>query len=619
MRRLTAEGVEKAYGDRRILRGCDLRAEDGDRIGLVGVNGSGKSTFVRILSGEETLDLGRVERAGRMAFLSQDPELPGATVGESIEEAMSWHHTLLEGYNAALAEGDMTRAGTIQDRLDVVGWDLTHKADAMLDRLDAPPRSAPTVKLSGGERRRVALARALLAGADLLFLDEPTNHLDAATVSWLESYLSGFSGAVVLVTHDRYLLENVATRIIEIERGVTVGYEGSYGDYLLERAERQMMLARVEERRMGLIASEAAWAARQPSARGTKQKARLKRLEALQSQENFRARKDMSLDFSTGTKFGGTLLDAQGVRKSFGDRTLINGLYFSVAPGDRVGIIGPNGAGKSTLLKMLLGRLSPDTGEILLGSRVKVGLLDQERTGLKESDTVFEAAGGGNDHVKVGENFIHVASLLSRFLFDRTYLDQLVAGLSGGERARLLMAKLLLQGSSLLMLDEPTNDLDLETLRVLEEALLTYDGGVIVVTHDRAFLDRVCTSVLSFEGDGQIVQYADRSQAEAAAERARQQRAEAAAPKVTETKTESGRRDRAARLSYKEKRELEALPGKIDALETEQSEINATLSDPATYQNSDGAKVAALTQRLAELEGELEALYARWGELDERS
>ena len=619
MRRLTADGIEKAFGDRRILRGCDLKVDDGDRIGLVGANGSGKTTLMRVLAGDETSDHGRVHCTGQMAWLSQDPHLPGETVGDSIEEALSWHHDLTEAYGEALEAGDMTEAGRIQDRLDLVGWDLSHQADAVLDRVAAPPRSAAVAKLSGGERRRVALARALLAGADLLLLDEPTNHLDVQTVTWLESYLESFKGAVILVTHDRYLLERVATRIVEIERGETVGYDGSYGDYLIARAERQLTLARSEQRRSRLIAQEAAWAARSPAARSTKQKARLQRLDALQAQEGWSASGEMVLDMRTGNKFGGTLFDVQGLWKGFGDRTLIRDLSFSISPRDRIGIVGPNGAGKSTLLRILLGQLEPDKGHLLRASRVKIGLLDQERSGLTDGDTVYEAAGGGSEYVRLGEQSIHVSSFLNRFLFSREHYDQKVGKLSGGERARLLMARLLLQGANLLMLDEPTNDLDLMTLRVLEDALLSYDGGVVVVTHDRAFLDRVCTAVLAFEPNGQVVRYASRQQAEAAAEVHRLSGTPVVPPPAEAPRPEKPVEKRTQRLSYREQKELEALPQRIEAAETEQESVSAELSAPETYQGDSTDRITALSKRLAALEGELEAMYARWEDLEARA
>jgi ATP-binding cassette subfamily F protein uup len=416
------------------------------------------------------------------------------------------------------------------------------------------------------------------------------------------------------VTHDRYLLEAVANRIVEIEDGECVSYDGSYADYLIARAERHDRMEQLEERRLNMLAREAAWAARSPSARSTKQKARLKRLEDLQAQRHWTPPKEMSLSLSTGEKFGGTVLDVQNLSKSYGDRTLISRLSFSLAPGDRLGVIGENGAGKSTLLRMLLGAEAPDGGDILTASRVTVGVLDQARTGLKDDDSVFEAAGGGNDHVWVNGVAVHVAGFLE-------HLDQRVDALSGGERARLLLARLLLGGSSMIFLDEPTNDLDLLTLRVLEEALLDFDGAAIVVTHDRAFLDRVCTSVLAFEGDGRITRYASRLQAEAELARRRAERetaAAAAAEAVVAAPVAAPKTDRSGkRLSYHERRELEGLPGEIEATEAAQAELTARLSDPATYRG--GVDVSALTARLSELESSLESLYARWESLEARA
>ena len=620
MKALIATGVEKSFGNRHILRGCDLSVSAGERVGLVGANGSGKTTLVRILAGDDWPDHGEVNRLGSMAWLAQDPVLPGRTVGESLREAVGWHASLLAAYHEALDSGDIEAAGEHQDRLDLVGWEIDHRIRSIQDRLRTPADEAEIATLSGGELRRVALARALLAEADVLLLDEPTNHLDAETVVWLESFLAGYRGAVILVTHDRYLLEAVANRIVEIESGACVGYEGSYADYLIARAERQALLQKLEERRLNMLAREAAWAARSPSARTTKQKARLKRLDDLKEQRHWKPPGTLSLSLSTGEKFGGTVLDVQNLTKGYDGRTLLDGLSFSLAPGERIGVIGENGAGKSTLLRLLLKQETPEGGEILTASRVTIGVLDQGRTGLKDGDSVFEAAGGGNDHVWVNNQPVHVAGFLERFLFTREHLDQRVEALSGGERARLLLARLLLTGASLLMLDEPTNDLDLLTLRVLEEALLSYDGAAIVVTHDRAFLDRVCTSVLAFEGEGRITRYASRLQAEAAMAKRRTEAAEQArqekdrAEKIAAPPQKPAR---AQKLSYRERKELEALPGEIETAEEEQGKLTDRLADPATYQG--GADVSALTGALSALEARLEAMYARWEELESRA
>lgn len=610
---LVAREIQKSFGDRLVLRDATLHVDDRDRVGLVGVNGSGKSTLLRILTGQERADSGTLIIPEGVGFLSQEPEFEGETVGEVADQAVAWHRDLLVRYEAALEAGKVEEAGAIQDRLDQVGWSVQHRVQAMLERTRAPARAARIADLSGGELRRVALARVLLEAHKVLLLDEPTNHLDADTAEWLQGWLEGFPGAVILVTHDRYLLEAVAERIVEIENGETVAYDGSYGDYLVLRAERQVRLRREDERAAEILAREAAWAARSPSARTGKQKARLGRLDLLQQRENAPREAELQLQLNTGFRKGGTMLEAHRLAKGYGGRTLFSGLELSLLPGDRLGILGPNGAGKSTLLRVLLGMERPDKGEISRAPRVKIGILDQARTGLNLDHTVFEAAGGGNDNVKVGENWIHVASFLGRFLFAREHFTQRVSLLSGGERARLLLARLMLEGANLLVLDEPTNDLDLLTLRVLEEALLNFDGSVIVVTHDRAFMDRVSTSVLAFEEGGQVVRYADRLQhlaAVAARAAAEKVSAPPAAPPLTKSAKPS-------RLSWKESQELEALPARIEVAEAEAAAIEVRLADPATYQKA-ASEVPAMNRQLSAKQQEIAALYMRWEDLSGR-
>ncbi|MCK6504026.1 ABC-F family ATP-binding cassette domain-containing protein [Myxococcota bacterium] len=612
-----ARGIEKAHGGRAILRGVDLSVDPGERIGLVGPNGCGKSTLLRILAGEEPADHGVIDHQGTFAMLSQVPHLPGRTVQDALDEAVAWHRELLATWEAAVAAHDVERAGAAQDRLDREGWVIAHKVDAVAEKLACPPRDALLSRLSGGEARRVALARVLLQQPDLLILDEPTNHLDADTCEWLQGLLTGWRGGVLLVTHDRYLLEAVATRIVDIDDGVGVPYEGSYTDYLIGRAERQAQLRLAEDRRLALIAREAEWASRSPAARTTKQKARLLRLEALQSVRPIKREEQFQLDLRTGFQKGGNLLELHGVCKRYGARTILDRVDLVLRPGETVGVLGPNGAGKSTLLSILAGRLSPDKGQVVRAPRLDAAILDQERTGLDPSLTVWEAAGDGNDHVVVGDRSVHVASFLGRFLFPKQTHDQKVSKLSGGERARLLLARLMLHGANLLLLDEPTNDLDLLTLQVLEEALLDFDGAAVVVTHDRAFLDRVCDRVLAFEGDGRVVAYASRQQhlaaiAQAAAERS-------PAPVVPPPRSAPATPKPAARkLSYKEQREHEALPGQIEALEAELARLGEELSDPATWQGG-GEQARALSARAEALPAEIDALMARWAELEERA
>ena len=617
---LFAENIEKAWADRAVLRGVSLTVVRGEVVGLVGPNGCGKSTFLSILAGEVEADHGRVVCETTAGVLTQQPKLPkGITVRQAAQAALGWHTELLAAWEKAVETGDPARIGPLQDRLDTVGWSLDHQVESVLDRLDCPDPETSVDPLSGGELRRVALARALLSSPDLLLLDEPTNHLDADTVEWLESFLGAFGGGVVLVTHDRYLLEAVATRIVEIDDGVGVSYDGSYADYLVQRAERQASLMKAEDSRLALIAQEAEWASRSPAARTTKQKARLQRLDALKAIRPIRKEETFSLDFRTGVKFGRTFLETRGLRKSFGDRVIIGGLDLDIGPGERLGIVGPNGAGKSTLLALLTGALTPDRGTVQRAPRLQIAVLDQHRTGLDPKQTVFDAAGDGNDRLTVGEETVHVATFLRRFLFPREQLTHRVAGLSGGERARLLLARLLLRGANLLLLDEPTNDLDLMTLRVLEEALLAFDGAAIVVTHDRAFLDRVCTAVLAFEPGGRITRYADRTQWLRAhqAEQEAIRTAAVAKPKAPVVAPAAPAPAR-PKLSFKERQELESLPVRIEKLEAEQRALEATLADPATWK-ARAAEAPGMQARLGALATELEAAYARWSDLDARA
>ena len=613
---LVARQIEHHYGVRQVLRGCHLIVGDRDRIGLVGANGSGKSTLVRILAGELKPDHGSVVRRGRLSSLDQEPDISERTVGEAADAALAWHQRLCKGYEDALNADDVATAAQFQEQLDLHGWDLSHRVDAMLQRVKAPPRSAPIHRLSGGELRRTALAITLLASPDVLLLDEPTNHLDAETVTWLESFLRGFRGAVLIVTHDRYLLEAVVDRIVEVEDGELVSYEGSYGDYLVARAERRSRLEQAEDSRLNMLAREAAWAARSPAARSTKQRARLQRLDQLRETRPLIQEHSLALDLRSGDKPGGTAVEIHDLNKAFGDQIIVSGLDLVIRPGERLGVVGDNGTGKTTLIRMITGDELPDSGTLRLGPRTRMAVLDQGRTGLDDEDTVFESAGQGNDHVVVRGNPIHVASFLGRFLFPTQMLEQRVAGLSGGERARLLLAKLLLQGANLLILDEPTNDLDLMTLRVLEEALLAFDGAALVVTHDRAFLDRACTSLLAFEGDGVVIEYATRTQWEVARE-ARNKALEAAAPRPIKPSPKANK-PKSTGLSYQERKELKALPAKIERLESEVEALEAKLADRATYSDNT-IDVARLNSQFGALESDVAAAYARWESLEERS
>ncbi len=626
---LLLRGVHHAFGDRVVLRDVNLSVEPGERVGVLGVNGSGKSTMLAIAAGLLRADGGEVHQDGEVVLLSQEPNLPGRTVGEAADEAMAEHRRALDRYHAAAErlahepsaaqEAELAR---LQERVERLGgWEPGHRVAAMLDRLGAPPRDALLSTLSGGERRRVALARALLRDPDLLILDEPTNHLDADTIAWLEDHLATLRGAVLLVTHDRYFLDKVVDRIVEIEDGNSHDYEGSYGDYLLAKAERVEVVRRTEEHRLKLIAQEAEWAARAPGARRTKQKARLERLESLRAQRPALRIRSAELALDAGDAAGGTILELRGITKSLGGRRLIAGLDLDLARGERLGVIGPNGAGKTTLLRLLTGEQKPDKGTITLGRRSRVALFAQDRAGLDPNQTVYEAVGEGADHVTIGGRDIQLISWLERFLFPYDMHQAKVGVLSGGERARVLLARLVKQGANVLLLDEPTNDLDLLTLSVLEQALLEFQGSAIVVTHDRWFLDRVATGVLAFEGDGRVMRYADFAQHRAAREAAEAARRAAEAAARAAAPPEPRRAERAetgkVKLSFKERRELEELPGRIEAAEARKLELDASLSDPALYKGPKD-RMLAVQAEARRLEEEIPALYARWEALEAR-
>ncbi len=615
---LSARGIAKAYADKPILTNCNIAVSAGERIGLVGRNGCGKSTLLRILGGVEDRDFGTLEVKGSLSILHQNAPLPGSTVGEAADLALAWHGELLQQYDQALAADELDRAAELQERLDHVGWELSHTIDSLLHQLKAPPRPARIDRLSGGEKRRVSLARALLGSPDLLLLDEPTNHLDAETIEWFEGMLASYKGGIIVVSHDRYLLEAVTNRMVEIDHGETVNYEGSYADYLVERAERRALLHQQQDSRLSMIAREAAWASRSPSARSTKQRARLKRLEELRGVAKIGKDPIFSLDLKTGWKKGSTIVELHDVSKSYGERTILSKFDSTVRPRDRIGILGENGSGKTTLINLFAGKLEPDSGTRNVASRVKVAMLDQERTGLSATHSVYEAAGDGGDHVRIGDHSIHVASFLNRFLFDRAMFDQHVGSLSGGERARLLLAKLLLQGAQLLLLDEPTNDLDLMTIRVLEEALLSFDGAVILVTHDRALLDRCCNRILVFGDDGEVMEFASRIQAVEHQKRQQGQRKKSTpSSPPTQTSEQEPSTPAAKRLTFKEQKELKNLPALLEELERQKDELETLLADPSTYQERTN-EVPEINQKLAALNKSLEAHMERWVALEER-
>jgi len=636
---LHAAGLRLSFGSRTVFDELTFTIGEGERIGLVGVNGSGKSSLMRILARAVEPDRGQVQlrRGATVTYLPQEPEFPqGATVAseltvarQPLRQALAAHAELTArltaGHDPARHDRLLAELAQLSDRVEHLGgWDTAHQARRLLDRLGVKDWERPVAELSGGTRKRVAIARALLTRPDLLLLDEPTNHLDADTVDWLEEEIDQVSGALLLVTHDRYFLDDLVDRIVEITPGAGVqSYPGNYQAYLEQKLLAEELSAVAQHKRERWIGQEVAWLRRGVEARRTKSKARIERARKLMAEKGFARPQVAAFQVAEPPRLSQVVIEAHGVAKRFGERRIVEGADLILQRGERLGIVGPNGAGKTTFLRLLLGELAPDAGKVVVGKRTRVAYYDQQRTQLDGELTLYQAAGGGPPG-RVGEDFVELSG---RRVALRDYLDDLlfppsmqklpVKALSGGERNRLLLARLFLEGANVLVLDEPTNDLDLVTLNVLERLLLGFDGSVLLVTHDRYFLDKVATGILALEGDGRVVRTPGnyesyrtlREQAEAACSAPREpaRKAEPAAERSPARKP--------GRLTWKEQRELEGMEAAILAAEERQSGLEATLADPATYQK-EGMRVPALRAELTEAAGEVERLYARWQELE---
>ncbi len=638
---LTADHLAKRYGASDVLRDVSLAIGRGEKVGLVGANGSGKSTLARILAGLEEPDVGTVARRRDVEFvyLPQEPKLdPGRTAYEEVEAGLTrWRAaaTRYEQVSHALAAGGGDVAaltaehGALGAEIDRLGgWDVRHRIVSALAHLGVRRPDQPARELSGGERRRVALARVLVARPGLAILDEPTNHLDADAAEWLERHLrEEFDGAVLLVTHDRYLLDRVVTRIVEIDRGEAYSYDGNYGDWIDQKAERLALEARTETRRLNLLRREQEWLARGPAARTTKQKARIQRAGDLAGSVERDRRSDRSLSLTaSAVKTGRRVIELRGVTKRYGDRTIFEDLDLALLPGERVGVVGPNGAGKTTLVRVLLGEEAPDAGEVVRGENTRAVYFDQSRSSLDDEASVLVNVAGDNDKVKVGGRWMDARGYLERFLFDPSRFHQPVGALSGGERARVALAKLLQEEANLLVLDEPTNDLDLPTLSALEEMLCEWPGSAVVVSHDRWFLNRVATAILAFEGDGKVVYQPgdwdtwrslrdERERAEAAAAKAAK---DVAAKEVAKAAKDVAAKDAPAvkPLTLAEQKELAGLLDVIDVAEREAKEAEARLNDPGLY--AAGGDVSAHVADMEAKRARLDALMARWELLEAR-
>ena len=587
--------VSLAYGHVPLLDHADLVVESGERIGLIGRNGTGKSSLLKVIAGTVRPDDGKV-------WVSPDAHLASVPQEPTFEDGVGVFDAVAAPLHEILHLDD--------------AWAVQYRVEMILDRFKLDG-AAQVSSLSGGMRKRVALAGALVVEPELLLLDEPTNHLDIVAIEWLEDVLVAFKGAVLFVTHDRRFLDRVAQRILELDRGRLLGYPGNFSAYEVRKAE-QLAVEAVENRKFDkLLAQEEAWIRKGVEARRTRNEGRVRRLESLRNERA--ARRDrvghVEIALSAGERSGKLVAELDGVSKGYGDRKVVQDFSTRVMRGDKIGFIGPNGSGKTTLLKLILGEIEADAGTVRLGTKVSVAYFDQLRAALDEEATLADTISPGSDFVEVDGGRKHIMSYLGDFLFPPERARALVKSLSGGERNRLLLARLFSRPANVLVLDEPTNDLDIETLDLLESLLQEYGGTILLVSHDRAFLDNVVTQTIAHEGEGRWKEYAG---GYADWQRARAASAKEEARAAADTKVDAPVARRKVKLSFKETRELEALPARLEALEKEQKDLAERLADPALYQDRT-ADVRALNNRHEELDAELTRLLARWEELESKA
>jgi len=614
---INATEVTVRYNDRAILDAATLAIDEGQRIGLVGRNGCGKTTFLKLLVGLQNPDSGSVTRRRDLviSYLSQDFTLdPALDVRGNVREGARHVLNLIAEFESLPAESK--RHEELEQRiLTLDGWTVDSRIEAALSHLNCPPGERGIATLSGGEKRRVALARAIVSRPDFLLLDEPTNHLDPESIEWVAQFLEDFGGTFLVVTHDRYFLDRVVNRIVELCDGKFWWHDGNYTDYLLDKAERQAADATVEHKRQMFLRKELDWVRTGPRAQRSKAKNRFDRYYETAAQDGPAVEEDMELVIPPPPQLGNRTVEVSNLAVAVGGRTLFSGFNFNFENGRRVGICGRNGLGKTTLLKAIIGQLPPSEGSVKIGPLTNFNYVDQARLQLNDDRTVLDEASDGTEFVLWGESRISVRSYLKRFLFADDRIVTLVKKLSGGERSRLLLAKILKAGGNFLILDEPTNDLDLPTLRVLEEALIAFPGVVCVVSHDRYFLNRVCTDILAFEGDGKI----RHSVGDYEYYLEKKQRASAAVPKREEFKLAAAeakpKPGKSRKLSFKEQRELEGMEAQIHTVDAEIARIEELFTQPDFHQKY-GAQTDQLVADLAAAKEKVTQLYARWEELE---
>ncbi|MFW6057458.1 MAG: ABC-F family ATP-binding cassette domain-containing protein [Persicimonas sp.] len=632
---LNVQNLSMTFGTDVIFDDVDFAIDDGEKVALLGPNGIGKTTLFRILIGRYEADSGEIalRNGARIAHLAQETAIdPQATPRELVAKAVRPLRDAIEAYEELSAQiehaDDLDEAIARQEELrqrieSLGGWDGQRRIDEVLERLGLADHIDATMqRLSGGQRRRVALARALLESPDLLLMDEPTNHLDPDTVEWLEDWLRGFPGGVLLITHDRYFLEQIADRIIEVAHDGLHSHPGTYQEYKDRKEHRTEVRRKTKEREKKLLDQELDWLERGVKARGRASKSRAKEIERARNKRPRNTQRDVDIVMSNGPSLGVEILSARGIYKSYGDTQILENVNISVATGDKIGILGPNGCGKSTLLDILVGRDHLDAGIIEVGEHTRIGYLAQTGMKMDVDEPVYDAF-SDSDYVWIGDTRHHKRDFLGRFLFDKKMLKTPVKTLSGGQLRRLKLARVIAQNANLLILDEPTNDLDIATLRALEDALVEFKGCILVVSHDRYFLNRVCNSICAFE-DGNLVRYYGdyddyREQRDAKIERARSSNAPSPRrqKRPPKSKPEPTPSNKSKGLSWDEKQRLETIQADIEAAEADKAEIEAALADPDLYANRTD-EIEGLNARLRDVSTRLEELYEEWESLEMR-
>jgi ATP-binding cassette subfamily F protein uup len=616
---LTAMELSVHFGEQIILDKASLSIHDGDRIGLVGRNGAGKSTFLKIISGLLVPDSGEVAKQKGLvvSFLSQEFTLDEtATVYENIRSGAGALLDLLQQYESL--PHDSTQRHLLEEKIiQADGWNLERKINLLISSLHAPAPDRQVALLSGGEKRRVALCRTLIAQPDLLILDEPTNHLDTGSIEWIEDFLADYKGTCIFVTHDRYFLDRIANRIVELADGAFFSHQGNYTDYMINKATRQAIQEVEEKKRQNFLRRELDWVMRGPRARRTKAKSRLDAYNEIAAQQPVDAELDVELIIPTPPETGKKILELTNVSVSMSGRELIHDLNFIFQPGRKLGIVGRNGVGKTTLLKVILKELIPNTGTVDIGEKTQFNYVDQSRSLLNDEGSVYDAIGDGSQTILFGDHKINIWTYLRRFLFTDDRIRTSVGKLSGGERSRLTLAKILKNGGNFLILDEPTNDLDLPTLRVLEEALTAFKGCVIVVSHDRYFLNRICNGILAFE-TGSDLYFSEGSYDYYIEKRNTRNKAPVENTEAKDKKEMSKPKPKAKALTWKESKELESMEEQILVAEEEVSRIELLFASPDFYEKH-GNQIAELTAGLDAARLLVKQLYDRWAELEQKA